>query len=96
MVLDPGVLRHRDRYERITEGFTDNTHEEAFTHTVRVTEPDRAVEISVVASPSPDYAILDARARALAGDVDPTVVAAVSTSRRSTRGPTRSRARARR
>ena len=78
MPLDPEVLRHRDRYERITDGFTDNTHEDAFTHTVRVTEPDRAVEISVVALPSPDYAILDARARAVAGDVDPAVVAAVS------------------
>jgi len=77
MALDPVVLRNRDRYERITEGVTDNTHHDAFTHTVRVTEPERAVELDVVALPSPEYAIREARAWTVAGDVDPAVVAAV-------------------
>jgi hypothetical protein len=78
MALDPNVLRARARYERITDGVTDNTHDDAFTHTVRLTDPDRAVEMSVVALPSPEYAVRAARARAVAGDVDPAVVAAVS------------------
>jgi hypothetical protein len=78
MPLDPAVLRDRERYERVMDGVTDNTHDDAFTHTVRLTEPDRAVEISVLALPSPAYTVREARARALAGDVDPTVVAAVS------------------
>ena len=77
MTLEPVVLRYRDRYERITEGVTDNTHDDAFTHTVLVTEPDRAVELSVVALPSPEYAIRAARARAVGGDVDPAVIEAV-------------------
>ena len=78
MPLDPSVLRDRERYERVMDGSTDNTHDDAFTHTVRLTEPDRAIELSVVALPSPAYTIREARARALAGDVDPAVVAAVS------------------
>src|SRR5712691_11630651 len=77
MALDPVVLRNRARYEPITEGVTDNNHDDAFTHTVRVTEPDRAIELCVVALPSPEYAIRAARVRAVAGDVDPFVVAAV-------------------
>jgi hypothetical protein len=78
MSLEPAVLRDRERYERVMDGVTDNTHDDAFTHTVRVTEPDRAVELSVLALPSPAYTVREARARALAGDVDPAVVAAVS------------------
>jgi Protein of unknown function (DUF2889) len=78
MPLDPAVLRDRERYERVMDGVTDNTHDDAFTHTVRLTEPDRAVELSVLALPSPAYTVREACARALAGDVDPTVVAAVS------------------
>jgi hypothetical protein len=78
MPLDPAVLQNRERYERITDAFTDNTHDDAFTHTVRLTEPDRAIELSVVALPSPTYTIREAQARALAGDVDTTGVAAVS------------------
>ena len=78
MPLDPAVLRDRERYERVMDGVTDNTHDDAFTHTVRLTEPDRAVELGVLALPSPAYTVREARARALAGDVDPAVVAAVS------------------
>ena len=77
MALDPLVLRGRERYERVTEGVTDNSHEDAFTHTVRLADPDRAVELSVVASPPPEYAIREARVRAVAGDLDAAVGAAV-------------------
>ena len=31
-------LAGRDRYERVMEGWVDNTHDAAFTHTVRVPE----------------------------------------------------------
>jgi hypothetical protein len=76
-VITPSVLGGRARYERVMDGWTDNTHPDAFTHTVRMAEPDRTVELDVVALPSPDYLIHEARARALAGDVDPAVLAAV-------------------
>lgn len=73
--MRPALLEGRDRYERVMDGWVDNTHEDALTHTVHLADPDRAVEVSVVALPSPTYAILEARCRALAGDLDPGVAA---------------------
>jgi hypothetical protein len=78
-VIEPAVLAGRDRYERVMDGWTDNTHTEGFAHTVRLSEPDRTVELCVVALPSPEYAIREARARAVSGDVEPRVVDAVGT-----------------
>lgn len=75
----PAVLRGRDRYERVVDGRVDNTHDDALTHTVSLIEPDCAVEVEVVALPSPTYEIRAARARALAGDVAPGVIAGVAT-----------------
>src|SRR5258705_8278561 len=49
------------------EGWVDNTHDHAFTHTVRITDPDLGVEVSLVATPSPGYEVQAASARALAG-----------------------------
>ncbi len=72
-MIDPPLLRGRDRYERHSEGWVDNTHEDAFTHTVRLDDPDRAVEVSVVALPSPSYAIREARCRVVRGAVAPAV-----------------------
>ena len=60
-------LAGRDRYERVMEGWVDNTHDAAFTHTVRITDPDGGVEVSLVATPSPGYEVQAASARALAG-----------------------------
>ncbi|MBM3220541.1 MAG: DUF2889 domain-containing protein [Candidatus Rokubacteria bacterium] len=75
-MITPSVLAGRARYERVMDGWTDNTHDDAFTHTVRLVEPERTVELSAVALPSPEYVIRDARARA-EGDVDPAAVAAI-------------------
>jgi hypothetical protein len=72
----PAVLSGRDRYERVMHGRVDNSHEDAFTHTVRLTDDDRALEVAVVALPSPTYAIREARLTPLAGDVAPAVAAA--------------------
>jgi hypothetical protein len=72
-VIAPALLGDRARYERVTDGRCDNTHEDAFTHTVRLADDARAVELAVVALPSPSYLIREARARALGGDVDPSV-----------------------
>jgi DUF2889 family protein len=74
---DPAVLRGRACYARVMEGWVDNTHADAFTHTVRLSDDDRAVEVAVVALPSPTYEIRDGRCRALAGAVAPTVVQGV-------------------
>ncbi len=69
----PAVLAGRDRYERVMEGRVDNTHEDAFTHTVRLADDDRALEVAVVALPSPTYAIRAARLTPLAGRVAPSL-----------------------
>jgi DUF2889 family protein len=68
-MIEPAVLRGRDRYERVVIGRVDNTHDDALTHTVHMDEPERALELEIVATPSPAYAIRAARARALRGDV---------------------------
>jgi hypothetical protein len=74
-MLAPARLAGRDRYERMMDGRVDNTHEDAFTHTVRLTDPDRALEVAVVALPSPTYAIREARLTPLTGDLPPSLVA---------------------
>jgi hypothetical protein len=76
-MLEPPLLLGGDRYERVTDGWTDNTHEDALTHTVRLSEPDTALELAAVARPSPAYEIREARCRVLAGSVDPAVVQGV-------------------
>lgn len=74
-MIDVPLLASRDRWERVTDGVVDSSHADAFTHTVRLVEPDAGVEVSVVALPSPTYEIRDARASALAGTLDPAVLA---------------------
>jgi hypothetical protein len=68
-MLEPALLRGRDRYERVVDGRVDNTHADALTHTVRIVEPERAVELEAVVTPPPDYVIRAASCRA-SGDVD--------------------------
>lgn len=73
--LDLSRLDGRDRWQRVTEGWVDNTHPDTFTHTVRIVEPDAGVEVSAVATPSPTYEIVEAHARAVSGQLDPSVLA---------------------
>ncbi|HEV8641112.1 MAG TPA: DUF2889 domain-containing protein [Methylomirabilota bacterium] len=77
--LDPRVLRARDRYQRVMEGWTDNTHDDALTHTVRLRDDDRAIELAAIAAPSPAYEIRAARCRVLGGPVAPEVERGVET-----------------
>jgi hypothetical protein len=70
-VIAPALLRDRDRYERVMEGWVDNSHPDAFTHTVVLRDDDQAVELTVVAEPSPSYLIREARCRPHAGALDP-------------------------
>ena len=58
---EPSLLRGRDRYERVMEGWSDDAPGEAFTHTVRLADPDRQVELCVTALPSPTYVIQECR-----------------------------------
>jgi hypothetical protein len=74
-VIGSPFLVGRDRYERVMEGWVDNTHDDAFTHTVRLTDEEWSVEVSAVCLPSPDYEVREARARIVAGPVDPGLVA---------------------
>ena len=69
MTVQPALLNGRARYERVMDGWVDNVHDDALTHTVRLTDDDRAVEVEIVALPSPSYEIREARCRAMAGDV---------------------------
>ena len=73
----PALLRGRDHYERVMDGWVDNTHTDAFTHTVVLRDDDQAVELSVVAEPSPSYLIRQARCRLVAGALDPTLEASI-------------------
>jgi hypothetical protein len=70
MIRSP-FLMGRDRYQRVVEGWIDNTHRDALTHTVRITDDDFAVECQIVATPSPAYEVREARARILNGPIDP-------------------------
>jgi hypothetical protein len=72
-VIEPALLRGRERYERVTTGRVDNSHDDAFTYTVQLEEPDRVLEVEIVATPSPDYAIRAAVGRALRGEIAPSV-----------------------
>jgi len=67
----------RDRYERLMQGWVDNTHEDTFTHTVRITDDDFGVELQAVCTPSPGYEVREARGRILAGPVDAAIVEAL-------------------
>ncbi|HTI53092.1 MAG TPA: DUF2889 domain-containing protein [Verrucomicrobiae bacterium] len=74
-MIGSAFLAGRDRYERVMDGRVDNTHEAALTHTVRLTDPDRSVEVTAVCTPSPTYEVQEASARALSGAVDPAITA---------------------
>ena len=76
-MIAPALLRARDRYERVMEGWVDNTHADAFTHTVVLRDDDQSLELSVVAEPSPSYLIREARCRSVAGGLDPALVASI-------------------
>lgn len=76
-MIDPAVLKRRDRYQRVVDAWIDNTHEDALTHTVRLSDDDRAVELTAVATPWPGYEIKSACCRVLRGVVAPSVAAGV-------------------
>jgi len=76
-VIGSPFLAGRDRYERVMEGWVDNTHERAFTHSVRITDPDGGVEVSLVCTPSPGYEVQSVTAHALAG-TDPDIPVALA------------------
>src|SRR5207245_9234682 len=59
------------------DGWTDNTHPDAFTHTIVLRDDDHALELSVVAEPSPSYLIRTASCRPVGGALDPMLAASV-------------------
>jgi hypothetical protein len=74
-VIGSPFLAGRDRYERVMDGRVDNSHDAALTHTVRLTDPDRSVEVIAVCTPSPAYQVREASARVLSGAADPGIAA---------------------
>jgi hypothetical protein len=74
-VIGSPFLAGRDRYERVMDGRVDNSHDTAFTHTVRLTDPDRSVEVIAVCTPPPAYQVREASARVLSGAADPGIAA---------------------
>ena len=76
----PSLLEGRSAYARILHGRSDCAASgDAFVHTVRVADPDREIELSAEALPSPSYIIRSVSARALGGRVEPCAVDAVAT-----------------
>src|SRR4029077_16205112 len=75
LMREPALLEGRTRYERVMHGWVDNLHEDALTHTVRLSDDDRGLQVAVVALPSPTYVIHEARLTPLTGDVAPSVAA---------------------
>src|SRR5262245_35903491 len=59
-------------------GWVDSIHADALTHTVRLGEPDRESELTLVALPSPTYVIREARCQALSGALAPEVIRGVA------------------
>ncbi|HEY7539122.1 MAG TPA: DUF2889 domain-containing protein [Methylomirabilota bacterium] len=74
-MIAPALLESRDHYERVMEGWVDNTHPEAFTHTVVLRDDDQSLELTVVAEPSPSYLIREAHGRRLTGSIEPALMA---------------------
>jgi hypothetical protein len=79
VTLSPALLDGRARYERVMEGWVDNLDDHALTHTVRLADDDRALEVEIAALPSPSYEVREARCRAVAGDVASGVTAGYAT-----------------
>lgn len=71
-------LAGRDRYERRMHGWSDNTFAEGFTHTVRLEDDDRAVELRAECTVAPAYEIRAATARVLAGECEAPALAGLS------------------
>lgn len=65
----PPWLDARGRYERRMHGWSDNTADDAFTHTVRLEDDARAIELRAVCGMAPGYEIRAAAARVHAGHV---------------------------
>jgi len=70
-VITSPYLGGRDRYERSMEGWVDNTHDDAFTHTARIMDDEAGVELVAVCTPPPGYEVREAAARVTAGAADP-------------------------
>ena len=66
-VIGSPYLEGRARYERVMDGWVDNTHDDAFTHTVRLTDDDFGIEVTAVCTPSPGYEVREARGASALG-----------------------------
>ncbi len=67
MAVTSPYLAEADRYERAMDGWIDAPAEDVFGMTVRISDPWVGVELAATTTPSPEYAIRDARGRVLAG-----------------------------
>ena len=77
MITSPWLVG-RSRYERRMYGWSDNTAEDAFVHTVRLEDDDRAIELRTVCSIAPAYEIRAVTARAHAGTVASEALAGIA------------------
>jgi DUF2889 family protein len=73
-MMEVPLLRGRDRHERVIDAWIDSRHADAFTHTVRLSDPAATIEVAAVALGSPSYEIREARGRLITGAVDTTVL----------------------
>lgn len=73
-----GLAGGGDRYERRMLGWSDNTSVDGFTHTVRLDDDARGVELVADCSLAPAYEIRSAHATVIFGEVAPEVLAGVA------------------
>jgi hypothetical protein len=70
VAIESPYLGEGGRYERTAHGWVDAPDEDGFRITVRLADPVAGIELTALTTPSPGYAIREARGRALVG-VDP-------------------------
>lgn len=68
MPVGSPYLAEVDHYERAMHGWVDSTRSDVLTITARIADPWVAVELVADTTPSPEYAIRDARGRLLVGN----------------------------
>jgi hypothetical protein len=73
VAIESPYLRDGDRYERTMHGWVDAPDERHFRITVRLADPVAGIELTALTTPSPEYAIREARGRVLVADLLPGV-----------------------
>ena len=75
-MIAPALLQGRDRYERVMDGWVDNTHEDAFTTQILLRDDDRGRAFGRHAAVA-DLSHPGGALRSVGGALDPAIPAGV-------------------